>query len=1039
MRRTAKRLRALAALAGLALLPVFIPAQAQAAGTRPFSVTITHVGCVDPCSAEGLEAALEGHPDFYAKVFINGVEYRTPRVDNVSGVDPYWVVSTDLPDTIQNVPVTIQVWDYDSTSGDDLGDDTPHDDDNNLDFTVSYTDGKWRDIATNKTDNVNWPQSCSSGDGDAGSDEDEPAVKVCWDISTTSTSGDADGDGLLDGWERNGYNEDGDGTIDVDLPTMGAKADHKDVFLELDWEAGRAPTRAAIQAMKKAFAAAPPNVGALAANRQADNGGSGVNAPPNPDGRPGINLHVDTGVLPAPAGREGGPVGTCSDGIDNGPDGLVDGLDPTCNRRLTDYLDASVENPQPTNCTDGVNNDGDAFTDGQDPDCLVGDNLGRGSQITAPGACGLDNTFYASRNANFDRNRRLIFHYGQIVRQPGVATCPDQFGGEGEIGGNDFILFNRDAGSLMHELGHNLNLRHGGFQDEPNCKPNYVSIMNYDLQFGIPRVGGGTVLDFSPPRRTVDGTSRGTGPLPDLRENALTEPTILDAADPNNRFVFVDTTGQKVPNNLNTTPNWNRDTDPPFESNVGDVPPTNIDNAGPGPNPIPSGCINVSTDEPLTGSDDWTFVSLPFRQFGDSANAAINPEGSGLPTTSELLAMYEEQNTTDVGVTVTDNPDPVAAGTDVVYTAVVTNHGFRPAAAVTLVDTLPSQVSYVSDDAACHASGATVTCGVGDLLPGASRTVTITAHVPADLVYNAGGPVTLTNRTVVDNLAGPDPEADNDSATTDTRVVAVADLAVTSFAPTAPPTQVLIGQTLDVTLHGTVANNGPSSPMDAVVTIAATADPGATVTPSSTTRNITALAVGTPQSLDSTFTVGCTQPGSHTYRFTASVTPARPDDSDPALANNHRPAEFTLDCVVPVAINIQPGSNPNSINIPADTVPVGALTTRAGEYALPLAFDATTIQPLTVRFGPRNVVYGGTGGSTEVHNRGHIQNVVERTTTSVERVRDGDLDMMLHFASAPSGLRREDTEACAKGSFTDGATGRTYRFFGCDAVRVVQS
>ncbi|WP_405813356.1 MULTISPECIES: hypothetical protein [unclassified Streptomyces] len=1036
MRRTAKRLRAMAALAGLALLPAFVPAQAQAAGTRPFSVTITHVGCVDPCSAEGLEAALEGHPDFYAKVFINGVEHRTPTIDNVFGVDPYWVVSTELPDTIQNVPVTIQIWDTDDTSGDDLGDDTPHDDDNNLDFTVSYFDGKWRDTATNKTDNVNWPQSCSSGDGDAGSDEDEPAVKVCWDVSTTSTSGDADGDGLLDGWERNGYNEDGDGTIDVDLPAMRAKADHKDVFLELDWTTGRAPTRAGIQAMKKAFAAAPPNVGSTASSRRAPNGGFGVNAPPNPDGTNGINLHVDTGGLLDPGGREGGPVGTCSDGVDNGADGLVDGNDPTCNGARTDYLDASVENPQPTNCTDGVNNDGDAFTDSQDPDCLVGDNLGRGGVIADPGACGLDNaTFYPSRRLNFDSGRRLIFHYGQIVPQPGVATCPRQSGGQGEVGGNDFVAFNVDAGTIMHELGHNLNLRHGGHEPLPNCKPNYVSVMNYDLQDGIPRVGDGTILDYSPPRTIIGSTSRGRAPLPDLKEDALTEPVILDASDAVNRFVFVDSTGQKVPNNLNTSPDWNRDGDPPFESMV---PATNIDDAGPGPVRTPAACINTSTNELLKGSDDWSSVSLTFRQFGDSADAAINPEDDDVPTTSELQAMHEERNTTDVGVTVTDNPDPVAAGTDVVYTAVVTNHGFRPAASVTLVDTLPSQVSYVSDNAACHSSAGTVTCGVGDLLAGASRTVTITAHVPADLVYNAGGPVTLTNRAVVDNLAGPDPLANNDSASTDTRVVAVADLAVTSFAPTAPPTQVLIGQNLDVTLQGTVANNGPSSPMDAVVVTAATADPGATVTPSSSTRNVSALAVGSPQSLDSTFTVGCTQPGSHTYRFTASVTPARPDDTDPVAANNHRPAEFTLDCVVPVAINIKPGANPNSINIPADTVPIGVLTTRAGEYALPLDFNATTIQPLTVRFGPRSAVYGGTGGSAEVHDRGHIEDVVERTTTPVERVRDGDRDMVLHFASATSGLRRGDTEACAKGSFIDGATGRTYRFFGCDMVRIVQ-
>ncbi|MFE3288446.1 hypothetical protein ACFXJJ_35825, partial [Streptomyces sp. NPDC059233] len=65
---------------------------------------------------------------------------------------------------------------------------------------------------------MNWPQSCSSGDGEEGSDEDGPSVEVCFDVSTTSTSGDADGDGLLDGWERNGYNADGYGGIEVDLP-----------------------------------------------------------------------------------------------------------------------------------------------------------------------------------------------------------------------------------------------------------------------------------------------------------------------------------------------------------------------------------------------------------------------------------------------------------------------------------------------------------------------------------------------------------------------------------------------------------------------------------------------------------------------------------------------------------------------------------------------------------------------------------------------------------------------------------------------------
>jgi len=43
------------------------------------------------------------------------------------------------------------------------------------------------------------------------------------------------------------------------------------------------------------------------------------------------------------------------------------------------------------------------------------------------------------------------------------------------------------AATFMHELGHNFNLDHGGLiqdeHDETNCKPNYLSIMSYSLQF----------------------------------------------------------------------------------------------------------------------------------------------------------------------------------------------------------------------------------------------------------------------------------------------------------------------------------------------------------------------------------------------------------------------------------------------------------------------------------------------------------------------------------------------------------------------------
>jgi hypothetical protein len=41
-----------------------------------------------------------------------------------------------------------------------------------------------------------------------------------------------------------------------------------------------------------------------------------------------------------------------------------------------------------------------------------------------------------------------------------------------------------EAGTIMHEFGHCLNLQHGGFESSNNFKPNYVSSMNYLFQFG---------------------------------------------------------------------------------------------------------------------------------------------------------------------------------------------------------------------------------------------------------------------------------------------------------------------------------------------------------------------------------------------------------------------------------------------------------------------------------------------------------------------------------------------------------------------------
>jgi len=113
----------------------------------------------------------------------------------------------------------------------------------------------------------------------------------------------------------------------------------------------------------------------------------------------------------------------------------------------------------------------------------------------------------------------------------------------------------------------------------------------------------------------------------------------------------------------------------------------------------------------------------------------------------------------DLTLAKTDAPDPVTPGGTLVYTLTAANAGPSNATGVTLVDTLPAGVTFVSSapgPPTCAFGGSTLSCSLGALAAAGTSTVTVTTTVTA-----AGG--MLVNTASV-SAAEPDPDPGNNTA-----------------------------------------------------------------------------------------------------------------------------------------------------------------------------------------------------------------------------------------------------------------------------------
>jgi len=136
----------------------------------------------------------------------------------------------------------------------------------------------------------------------------------------------------------------------------------------------------------------------------------------------------------------------------------------------------------------------------------------------------------------------------------------------------------------------------------------------------------------------------------------------------------------------------------------------------------------------------------------------------------------------DIGVFIADSPDPVQVGQNLTYTITVTVFGTGPnvTANVTMNDTLPANVSFVSvapSQGNCSGTS-TVICSLGKLAAFTSATVTL---VVTPTVAGA------LNNTASAHAPMLDPNPFNNSATASTTVLLVATPTPTPATPTPTP------------------------------------------------------------------------------------------------------------------------------------------------------------------------------------------------------------------------------------------------------------
>jgi uncharacterized repeat protein (TIGR01451 family) len=148
------------------------------------------------------------------------------------------------------------------------------------------------------------------------------------------------------------------------------------------------------------------------------------------------------------------------------------------------------------------------------------------------------------------------------------------------------------------------------------------------------------------------------------------------------------------------------------------------------------GCVNAAGEVQCQfsnlASGESAIVILVLRTtvLGTLTNIAqvSSPLADFIPANNAVTNLAFVVPSADLALTMSDRPDPVFLGDDLTYTLAVTNHGPNVANAITLTNTLPAGVSFISavlGQGSCGRVGNDVICNLGTLNSGAGLSVAL--------------------------------------------------------------------------------------------------------------------------------------------------------------------------------------------------------------------------------------------------------------------------------------------------------------------------